>query len=416
MFSHPRFQGSSQRLSGLGVVVGGRRDVEGRRRVFELVRSGLSATAAAPLAGVSSSAAVLWCAQVGGVIPAGVEFSGRYLGRDERYEIARLRDAGRGVREIARLMGRSPATISRELRRNVSLRSGRYEPERAHTLAHGRQRRPKLRKVERYPVLRAWVQDRLQDRDSPEQIAGRLKVDHPDTPEMQISHEAIYQALYVRAGGQLRREVRSHLRTGRIARKPRSTRTARDPGRGQIVGAVSIHDRPEEVAERLVPGHHEGDLIMGSIASNSAIATIVERTTGFVSLVHLPQGHTADLVATAIAAQVSSLPATMRKTITWDRGKEMARHARLTELTGMKVYFADPHSPWQRGTNENTNGLLRQFFPKGSDLSVHSPHDLQAAADNLNNRPRKRLGYRTPNEVLTTLIEEDIAKRVATID
>jgi transposase, IS30 family len=382
--------------------------------VFDLVRSGVSLKQAAVLGGVSYSAVVLWLSEVGGVIPRSDGDGGRYLGRDERYEIARLADAGQGPRAIGRQLGRAASTISRELRRNAYPRTDRYEPERANTLAHRRRRRPKTRKLERNPTLRAWVQSRLDQRDSPQQIAGRLRLEFGDDTEMRVSHESIYQAIYVRSGGQLRREVRAHLRTGRLARKPRATRTPRGTGRGAILDAVSIHDRPEEVEDRLVPGHHEGDLIMGSVASNSAIGTIVERVTGFVSLIHLPDGHTADLVAAAIAAQVTSLPAGMAKTITWDRGREMSAHARLTELTGMKVYFADPYSPWQRGTNENTNGLLREFFPKGSDLSIHTAADLQAAADNLNDRPRKRLGYRTPNEVLTSLIEQDINQRVAT--
>jgi IS30 family transposase len=242
--------------------------------------------------------------------------------------------------------------------------------------------------------------------DSPEQIAGRLPVAFPDQPDMRISHEAIYQAIYVRPVGQLRRQMRSHLRTGR---------TARGPGPGRIVDAVSIHDRPEEVEARLVPGHHEGDLIMGSVASNSAIGTIVERTTGYLTLVHLPDGHHATEVATAVAAQVTQLPETMRKTLTWDRGSEMAAHKQLASDTGMKIYFADPYSPYQRGTNENTNGLLRQYFPKGSDLSVHTADDLKRVADILNNRPRKRHRFRTPNEVMTSLIEQDLNRGVATI-
>jgi transposase, IS30 family len=209
--------------------------------------------------------------------------------------------------------------------------------------------------------------------------------------------------------------VRSHLRTGRVARRTRATRTTRTDNRGRIVDAVSIHDRPEEVEDRLVPGHHEGDLIKGNTASNSAIGTIVERTTGFVSLVHLPDGYAAELVADAVALQVTQLPKLMRKTLTWDRGKEMARHKELATATGMNIYFADPYSPYQRGTNENTNGLLRQYFPKGTDLSVHAAQELQRVADILNNRPRKRLGFRTPNEVMTSLIEEDINRGVATI-
>lgn len=394
--------------------------------MFDLVRQGMSVSAAARVAGVSSAAALLWCAQVGGVTSAQVQISARYLDREERYEIARLREAGMSMRQIAARLGRAPSTVSRELSRNTAVRAagarrryraelpGRYEPERAHTLARQRRARPKSRKLDRHLPLRELVQARLDERDSPQQISGRLKVDFAGDPNMQISHEAIYQAIYLRAGGALRRQVRAHLRTGRSTRKPRNARTPNSRRSGAIVGAVSIRDRPAEVAERLVPGHHEGDLIMGNVASNSAIGTIVERTTGFVTLLHLPHGHTADLVAAAIAAQVTGLPRDFWKTITWDRGSEMARHARLTAETGIKVYFADPHAPWQRGTNENTNGLLREFFPKGTDLSVHTAADLRRVEDNLNNRPRKRLAYRTPNEALASLIEQDIIGSVAT--
>ena len=391
------------------------RDVLGRRRVFELVRAGVPVRIAAALAGVSCSAAWLWCGQVGGVLPRPAVDQGRFLSREDRYEIARLHDARAGVRAIARAVGRDPGTISRELARNGNARTGRYEPERAHRLAHQRQRRPKPRKLAANDRLREWVQARLDVQDSPEQIAGRLPVAFPDRPEMRICHEAIYQAIYLRSVGLLRREMRSHLRSGRLTRRPRGVRGTRRDGRGTIPDAVSIHDRPEEVEGRLVPGHHEGDLIMGSVASNSAIGTIVERTTGYLTLVHLPDGHHAAEVAAAVAAQVTQLPEGMRKTLTWDRGSEMAAHKQLAAATGMKIYFADPYAPYQRGTNENTNGLLRQYFPKGSDLSAHTAADLKTVAYILNDRPRKRLGFLTPNEVMTSLIEEDINRSVATI-
>ena len=392
----------------------GRRDLVGRQRVFELMRGGCNGMQAAAAAGVSKTAVYRWCAQVGGVIPKSADYSARFLDRDERYEIARLREAGAGVRAIARAVGRDPATVSRELRRNRHARTGRYEPERAHTLAHARQRRPKPRKLVVNERLRRWVQERLDVQDSPEQIAGRLRLQFPDDPSMRISHEAIYQAIYLHARGQLRREVRRHLRTGQLARKPRSTRTPQS-GRGTLLDAVSIHDRPAEIEDRLVPGHHEGDLLMGSTESNSAIGTVVERSTGYLTLVHLPDGHRAAQVATAVAAQVTQLPEQLRKTLTWDRGKEMAEHHRLAAETGMKIYFADPYAPWQRGTNENTNGLLRQYFPKGSDLSVHGIDELRRVQDILNNRPRKRLGFHTPNEAITNLIQEEINPGVATI-
>jgi IS30 family transposase len=376
------------------------RDWAGRRRVFDQVSRGLTIKAAARVAGVSYSAAFTWCGQVGGVMPRPAVYSARFLSREERYEIGRLRDAGLGVRAIAAGVGRDPGTVSRELRRNSNMRTARYEPERAHRLAHERQRRPKPRRLGTNERLREWVQARLDVQDSPEQIAGRLKVDFPEDSTMRVSPEAIYQALYLRSVGQLRREMRSHLRTGRVARKPRATRTTRSDNRGRIVDALSIHERPEEVEGRLVPGHHEGDLIMGTLASNSAIGTIVERSTGFLTLVHLPRGHSAEMVADAIAHQVTQLPKLMRKTLTWDRGKEMARHKDLAAATGMKIYFADPYSPYQRGTNENTNGLLRQYFPKGTDLSVHSAQDLRTVASELNHRPRLILGDKTPTEAM----------------
>jgi len=380
--------------------------------VFDLVRAGYSKRAAAAMVGVSYSAVCLWCAEVGGVMPRVAAYHPRFVCREERYEIARLRDGGAGVRQIARAVGRDPGTISRELRRNRNERTLRYEPERADTLARQRQRRPRQRKLAVDARLREWVQQRLNVQDSPEQIAGRLVVQFPHDPAMRISHEAIYQAIYLRPVGQLRREMRSHLRTGRTARRPRATRTPR----AGIVDAVSIHDRPAEVADRLVPGHHEGDLIMGSIASNSAIGTVVERATGYLTLVHLPDGYRAAQVADAVASQLTRLPESMRKTLTCDRGTEMAQHKRLAAATGMNIYFADPYAPYQRGTNENTNGLLRQYFPKGSDLSVHTAADLAAVADILNNRPRKRLGFRTPNEEMTNLIQQDINRGVATTD
>jgi IS30 family transposase len=392
----------------------GRADLVRRERVFDLLRQGRNGMQAAAESGVSKTAVYRWRAEVGGVIPRAADYNPRFVDRDERYEIARLVEGGVGVRAIARAVGRDPATVSRELRRNRHPRTGRYEPERAHTLAHARQRRPKPRKLAVDERLREWVQERLDVQDSPEQIAGRLVVDFPDDARMRISHEAIYQAIYVHAGGQLRREMRRHLRTGRTVRKPRSTRTPQ-AGRGRIPDAVSITERPEEVAERLVPGHHEGDLIMGGTGTHSAIGTVVERSSGYLTLVHLPGGYGAEQVASAVAEQVTQLPELLRKTLTWDRGMEMAEHKRLAAGTGMRIYFADPYSPWQRGTNENTNGLLRQYFPKGSDLSTHSLDEIRRVQDILNNRPRKRLGFRTPNEALTTLIQEHIDQGVATI-
>jgi IS30 family transposase len=260
-------------------------------------------------------------------------------------------------------------------------------------------------------VLRAKVQAMLDQRYSPEQVAGRLEVEFGDDKAMRISHESIYQSLFVYPRGELTRELKASLRRGRTQRRPRGQRTTTHP---RISGMVSIHDRPEEVEGRLVPGHHEGDLIKGSTASNSAVGTIVERHSGYVTLLHLPEGFSAEKVAAAVVEQMSALPDWFAKTLTWDRGTEMARHAQITAATGIAVYFADPRCPQQRPSNENTNGLLREYLPKGTDLSVHTRADLDHIAEELNDRPRKRLGFRTPNEVLAQLLLEHITPGVAT--
>jgi IS30 family transposase len=311
------------------------------------------------------------------------------------------------MRQIAARLGRSPSTVSRELARNADPRSGCYQPERAHRLAWERQRRPWPSKLSLHPALRARVQHMLDRRYSPEQVSGRLKVLYPDDPAMRVSHETIYQSIYVYPRGQLRRELKACLRTGRAVRHRRGRREMR----GRIVDAVPIGQRPVEVEGRLVPGHHEGDLIIGSAASNSAVGTIVERTTGYLTLVPLHAGRDAGTVADAIIEHMTVLPPWFARTLTWDRGIEMAQHKRITAATGIQVYFADPYSPWQRGSNENTNGLLREYLPKGSDLRAWAPAQLQAIAAELNDRPRKRLGFRTPAEEFAKLLEQD---RVAT--
>jgi transposase, IS30 family len=341
--------------------------------------------------------------------PAGTDYSDRYLDREERYEIARLRDAGEGIREIGRRLGRSPSTVSRELKRNAGRRGGEYLPERAHRLAWERQRRPKQPKLARCPELRGRVQEMLDKRWSPEQVSGRLKVEYPDDPAMRVSHETIYQSIYVYPRGELRKELRAALRTGRVTR----IRRGRKKRGASITDAVPIGQRPAEAEGRLVPGHHEGDLIKGSMKSNSAVGTLVERTTGFLTLLPLPDGWGADKTADAIIAAMTALPPWFAKTLTWDNGTELARHQRITAETGIAVYFADPYAPWQRGSNENTNGLIRQYLPKGTDLSIHSPADLHAIAGELNDRPRKRLGYLTPREAYAKLLALE-QRRVAT--
>jgi len=274
-----------------------------------------------------------------------------------------------------------------------------------------RGRRPKPSKLTLDPRLRAWVQDKLESEQwSPEQIARRLPEAFPDDESMRISHEAIYQALYVQGRGALRRELTACLRTGRALRKPRRRADGR---RERIKDKILISERPAAVEDRAVPGHWEGDLIVGE-HSGSAIGTLVERSTRFVMLLHLPTDHGAEAVRDAIVTQINTLPAALRRSLTWDQGIELARHAEITFAADLPVYFCDPHSPWQRGTNENTNGLLRQYFPKGSDLSVHDAAHLESIAAKLNGRPRKTLAFKTPAEVLARLLSEDQQVGVAT--
>lgn len=354
--------------------------------------------------GVSKRLGVRWFREAGGMAPVTLdEPSGRYLSPVEREEIAVLRASGRGVRRIARRLGRSPATVSRELRRNATdADPARYRASVAQDQADRRAQRPKTSKLAACPRLRAYVQDKLAgvERYSPEQIAHRLPVEFPDDEDMRISHETIYRALYVQGRGALRRELAACLRTGRAVRTPRRRVDGR---RERITNKVMISDRPAEVADRAVPGHWEGDLIIGAHQA-SAIGTVVERTTRFTLLLHLPHEHTATAVREAITATITTLPAALRRSLTWDQGIELADHHQLTVDTDLAVYFCDPHSPWQRGTNENTNGLLRQYFPKGTDLSAHTANDLAAVAAGLNARPRKTLHWKTPAKALSELL------------
>ena len=327
--------------------------------------------------------------------------AGRRLTYEEREEIAWRRDRGDGVREIARVLGRAPSTISRELKRNASPSPRRYRAFPAHILARERARRSRPRKLARGSPVRGEVARLLALGCSPGQAAGRLRLEHPGDKGMQVSHETIYQALFVQGKGSLRAEVAEALRCGR-ARK-RRPRTGNHTGRTRITGLVSISERPAEAADRAVPGHWEGDLIIGK-GGKSAVATLAERSSRFCLIIALPEGRAADKVADALADRILTLPAALRRTLTWDRGFEMAAHATFTLASGMPVYFADPHSPWQRGTNENTNGLIRYYLPKGTDLSAHAQDQLDAIADKLNARPRKTLGYRTPAEALNDFL------------
>jgi IS30 family transposase len=424
--------------------------LEHRQRFWAAIARGLSSEDAAVQAGVSAAVGVRWFREGGGMpsvtlAPA----SGRYLSFAEREEIALLRVRGAGVRVIARQLGRSPSTISRELRRNAATRGGglEYRATTAQWHADMRARRPKPAKLAVNCELRRYVQDRLsgavqrpdgltvdgpqvkwigrrhgrrKDRRwarswSPAQISNRLRLDFPDDQSMRVSHEAIYQSLYVQGRGALRRELTACLRTGRALRVPR----ARVRGKSFVTDEVMISERPAEAEDRAVPGHWEGDLILG--LGSSAIGTLVERSSRFTMLLHLPPldrrdrprvkngpaltGHGAEAVRDAIADSIRTLPEQLRRSLTWDQGAEMAQHAQLRIETGLEVYFCDPQSPWQRGTNENTNGLLRQYFPRGTDLARHSADDLAAVAAALNTRPRKTLAWRTPAEVLNEHLE-----------
>ena len=309
------------------------------------------------------------------------------------------------MREIARAIGRDPSTVSRELRRvpanPVSKRRHLYRASTAQADADAAAKRPKDAKLATNLRLRREVQRRLKDNHSPEQIAERLREDFPDDPEMWVSHETIYQSLYVQSRGALKRELAKNLRTGRTVRKPHRTSEQR---RERFAGMVMISERPPEVEDRAVPGHWEGDLILGSTESGSAVGTLVERMTRFVMLLHLPGGHTAQIVQEAMVTKMATLPEQLRLSLTWDQGSEMANHVQIAEATGLSIYFCDPHSPWQRGSNENTNGLLRQYLPKGADLSFYGPGMLDNIAAQLNSRPRKTLNWRTPAETLEVLL------------
>jgi IS30 family transposase len=359
-------------------------------------------TDAAEAVGTYRKQGTRWVIANGGVRPRrGRDVQGRYLSFAEREEIALDWAAGESMRSIAKRLGRSPSTISRELSRNREY-GGRYRARIAHALAYDRASRPKPAKLATNLVLRGKVEKYLEQKYSPEQIAGRLRVEFPDNPEMWVSTETIYQSLYVQSRGALRRELTKCLRTGRVLRHP-----GRQPGqrKNRIPDMVNISERPAEAADRAVPGHWEGDLIIGK-QNQTAIGTLVERSTGYVMLVHLPDGYKPEQVAPALAVKIRTLPETVRRSLTWDQGPEMRDWKQVAVAADVEIFFCDPHKPWQRGTNENTNGLLRQYFPKGSDLSVHSEADLDWVAAELNDRPRKRFGFRKPDELIGHLLQQ----------
>ena len=335
--------------------------------------------------------------RAGGVRPPERRRAARHLTLAEREEISRGLAQGEGVGAIARRLGRPASTISRELGRHGG--AGGYRAAAADAAAWAAGRRPKAAKLATTPRLRRVVERQLKADWSPQQIAAWLRASYPDDLPMQVSHETIYQALYVQTRGALKRELAAHLRRGRRYRRPRAAaraaaRTARGPGR--LVDIVSIAERPASVEERAVPGHWEGDLLVGKLGTQ--IATLVERQSRFVLLARVPAGDSATVV-TALARRVRRLPAALRQSLTWDRGKEMAQHKQFSIATDVQVFFCDPQSPWQRGSNENTNGLLRQYFPKGMDLRRLTQRQLDAMARKLNTRPRQTLGWKTPAEV-----------------
>ncbi len=400
---------------------------------WDCVRRGLDPGRAGVAVGVSAGTGRQWFREAGGVKPrfnkpniAGLR---PRLSLQDRIEIQAGVHAQESLRSIGRRLGRPASTIKREIDSNCELRnrhagrksgyrrkqafgarqSGnsatvRYLAVSAHDRTADRARRPKTRKLAINDRLHAEVQTRLKQLHSPTQIASRLRRDFPDDPEMRVSHEAIYQAIYVQGRGSLRRELHRCLRTKRAVR-----RSQHQPGtrrQGRIPDMVNISERPPEVADRAVPGHWEGDLILGSTASGSAIGTLVERTTRFAMLLHLPDGHGALSVQNAIVEKMTELPEHLRRSLTWDQGKEMTNHLAIAAAIDMDIFFCDPHSPWHRGSNENTNGLLRQYFPKGTDLSFYGPGWLDQVAAELNARPRQTLDWKTPAEALNELLSK----------
>jgi IS30 family transposase len=365
------------------------------------VFSGLGIEAAATAIGMAGQTGRRLFREAGGVKPQ-LEPPVLRLSYEERCLIEAMREVCSTQAAIAARLKRDPGTISRELGRNSSQRG--YRARTAQSRADGLARRPKQTKLAGNPRLTQQVQDRLEQEHSPHQIANRLRVDYPDDLEMQVSAETIYKSLFVQGRGELRHDLTKRLRTGRARRKPRHPLGARGNGQGRIPDMVNIAQRPAEVADRAVPGHWEGDLIMGSKASCSAIGTLVERSSRFVVLLHLPDGFGAAAVQAAMLEAISRLPEQLRKTLTWDQGKEMANHVQIAAATDMSIYFCDPHSPWQRGSNENANGLLRQYFPKGTDLSVYQADYLDHVARKLNTRPRMTLDWQTPAETLDALL------------
>lgn len=395
-----------------GKPQGRRALVREREEYFRLMDQGLTSVEACKIVGINYRTGKRWRngraasgkqkASPPALAPPPPKGPSRYLGEDDRIHIADRRREGATIRQIAAELGRAPSTISRELRRNHHVGSGRYRPHAAHARAMARRPRPKAAKIGQHTELREFIQRHLELRWSPEQISRALRARYPDRPEMHVVHETIYQALYVQGRGELRRELTRALRTGRAMRRPHRHGGSRRPRFATPM--VSISERPAEVADRAVPGHWEGDLIIGT--GTSAIGTLVERATRYLMLLYLPGGHDAASVRDALIDTVHTLPTHLVRSLTWDQGPEMAAHGAFTLATDIPVFFCDPGSPWQRGSNENTNGLLRQYLPKGADLSVFDQTHLDGIAAALNSRPRKRHAYATPDEVFDALLDK----------
>jgi IS30 family transposase len=363
------------------------------------LRAGHAAKPIARQLGLPEGTVRAYLVRCGGIRPDPRRRASGRLSFEEREEISRGLAGGMTMRAIAAQLGRAPSTVSREVAANGGRR--RYRAHLSDRTAWSRATRPKSCKLAANPVLRAIVEEKLRRRWSPQQIAGWLKVSYPHDSEMQVSHESIYRTLFVQSRGALRRELTQYLRTGRVIRRPKGVRLP--DGRGGRPNILHISERPPEAEDRAVPGHWEGDLVFGK--NMSPVATLVERSTRFLMLVALPDGnHKADVVADALAAAVTTLPTHLARSLTWDQGHEMAEHQRFTNATGIEVYFCDPKSPWQRGSNENTNGLLRQYLPRRIDFRTLTQADFDAIAQELNERPRQTLGFKTPSQALAEVL------------
>jgi transposase, IS30 family len=368
-------------------------------QVWLRLRAGQAAKPTARQLGLCAGTVRAYLLRCGGIKPQPRRRGACRLSVEEREEISRGLAAGLSYRAIAADLGRDPSTVSREVATNSGRRQ--YRAARADRQAWTRATRPKVCKLAANLVLRDIVEEKLLLRWSPQQIAGWLKLTYPDSPEMLVSHESIYRTLYVQSRGVLRKELSRYLRTGRVIRRPKGVRLP--DGRGGRPNTLHISERPPEADDRAVPGHWEGDLVFGK--GMSPVATLVERSTRFLMLVALPGGHhQADAVADALAAAITTLPKQLARSLTWDLGHEMAQHQRFTIETGVQVFFCDPKSPWQRGSNENTNGLLRQYLPRRLDFRTLTQADLDAIADELNGRPRQTLGFKTPSQALAEVL------------